>query len=245
MTSAACCTLASSSSDSVSRLFHKPARHSLRCGGHPGTKRESLPTASVVVVACESGQRDSTARTWRAPPWLRAPPSAPTARPPSCTAHPAAHTSSRDTSPHGCRCIVPLRTHTPPAACCRDVARVSQAQASGMLLLLWRTLWRTSLVQLHNPHHPNRHIAPAPTSSPYPRPFSTAPTRTRPPRLLRLRIQHPLPVEREPLALACTWEPLAIAPSLSVRSSMSASSTLSHRSTHPSLPQPHSLLSRA
>ena len=112
------------------------------CGGTP----RACHPASVVVVACESGQRDSTACARRAPSqWLRAHPSAPTARPPPCTAHPAAHTSSRDTSPHGCRCIVPLRTHAPLAARGRSDA------GSARTLWTWRSPaarpWNLTAVQ--------------------------------------------------------------------------------------------------
>jgi len=156
-----------------SRLLHKPARRSLRRAVWRNP-RESLPTASVVVAASESGQHGSTAHSTACSSAVDACSpertfltSRPPARPPFCTAHPVAHPSSRDTSPHGRRCCMPLRTHTPPTARGHGGAGM-QAQASGMLLLLCRTLWRRSLVQLQ-PHPPIRRITAALTTSPHTR----------------------------------------------------------------------------
>ena len=68
----------------------------------------------------------------------------PTACPPPCTLGAPCATSPQRHEPHGCRCIMPLRTHTHSAA--RGPGGASPIRASyGMLLLLWRTLWRTSL----------------------------------------------------------------------------------------------------
>ena len=82
-------------------LLSQPAHHSLRRAVWRNPK--SVPTASVVVAASESGQHGSTAHsTARSSSVTACSPSSPPplpARPPSCTAHPAAHTSSRDTSP--------------------------------------------------------------------------------------------------------------------------------------------------
>jgi hypothetical protein len=195
-----------SSGDGVRSLLHRTRLQRPRlptpsqpCTPQPapccvaGTKRELAHS-----LCGRGGVRIRAARQHGTPAMAACSPehTLPTARPPSCMAHPVAHTSSRDTSPTAVAAELPLRTHPPPPSACM------QAQTSGMLLLLCRTLWRRSLVQLHNPHPPIHRIAAAPTTSPFPRPFSTAHTSqtTSHPRT-------PCPWrEREPPALACTWE---------------------------------------
>ena len=144
----ACCTLASSSSDPGSRSFTNlhAAACAVLCGGTP----RACHPASVVVVACESGQRDSTAcarhahgallRCGRVFPRAHPQPTRPPARHTLRRTHP-----HRDTSPHGCRCIVPLRTHAPLAARGRSDA------GSARTLWTWRSPaarpWNLTAVQ--------------------------------------------------------------------------------------------------
>ena len=100
-----------------SRLLHKPARRSLRRAVWRNPK--SLPTASVLVASVRiraARQHGSTAARRAPPRWLRAPSALHPlpARPPSCTTHPAAHTSSRERCPHGCRSAAHASSCTRP-----------------------------------------------------------------------------------------------------------------------------------
>ena len=109
-----------------SRLLHKPARRSLRLAVCRAP-RESLPTASLLVAASASGQHGSAAHsTARSSAVAARSPerTSPTACPPSCTAHPVAHTSSRETYPTN---VALLRT--PPAA--RDRGGADPARTCG------------------------------------------------------------------------------------------------------------------
>ena len=113
----ALCSVAPGSSDAGSRLLHNlhAAACVVLCGGTP----RACPQPLCSWAASESGQHGSiahsTARSFAMAACSPSSPSSQPARPPFCTAHPAAHTSSRDTSPRGRRCLVPLRTHAPPS----------------------------------------------------------------------------------------------------------------------------------
>ena len=94
------CSIAPGSSDPGSRLLHNPARRSLRRAVWRNPK--SVPTASL-LVASERIPGSTAARhahgalllRGRMPPEL----ASPTARLPSCTAHPAAHPSPETRAP--------------------------------------------------------------------------------------------------------------------------------------------------
>jgi hypothetical protein len=95
--------------------FHKlhAAACAVLCGGH---QERDCPQPLCGRGGERIRQHGSTARQHGA--LLRdgcvLPPSAPAGCPPSFTAHPAPHTSSRDTSPAGVVAGLPLCTHAPP-----------------------------------------------------------------------------------------------------------------------------------
>ena len=152
-------------------LLHKPARRSLRRAVWRNPK--SLPPS-----LCGRGERanpGSTAAQHAPGAVLRDGCVLPRAHlthfPPAALLHgaPCGAPILQRHERHGCRCLVPLiRTHTHLQPHAAVAAQGMQAQASGMLLLLCRTLWRAPLVP--QPPTPIHRVAAAPAISPPPSP---------------------------------------------------------------------------
>ena len=136
------CSIASSSSDPGSRLLQKPhaTACAVLCGGHQELAHSLWGQGGVRIRAA----RQHGMRTSRPSAVAACSQSAPHPLPPRPLArrtlrHIPTETRAPWVSLH------PAAAHAHAFSCTRPRWRESHTRSYGMLLLLWRTLWRTSL----------------------------------------------------------------------------------------------------